>query len=198
MTFESLSSPTMVIVSLTAALLLLSRDWRVSVVTLAVQYSGVFVLTALSWPLEMAAVKLVAGWMACAILGLALMEMPRRGREEISPPLSHALFRLLAAVLMGLMVLSVAPTVATWIPTIALGQTIGGLMLFGLGLLQLGLTEKPLGVTLGLLTVLSGFEILYAVVESSTLVSGLLACVHLGLALAGGYLLAGETVSEVS
>jgi hypothetical protein len=71
-------------------------------------------------------------------------------------------------------------------------------MLFGLGLLQLGLTEKPLGVTLGLLTVLSGFEILYAVVESSTLVSGLLACVHLGLALAGGYLLAGETVSEVS
>jgi len=58
-----------------------------------------------------------------------------------------------------------------------------------LGLLHLGLTSSALRVTLGLLTVLAGFEILYAAVETSVLVAGLLAAVSLGLALAGAYLL---------
>jgi hypothetical protein len=37
------------------------------------------------------------------------------------------------------------------------------------------------------LTALAGFEILYAAVESSALVTALLAVVNLGLALAGAY-----------
>jgi hypothetical protein len=44
-------------------------------------------------------------------------------------------------------------------------------------------------VIVGLLTVLSGFEIIYAAIESSVLVTGLLAGVNLGLALVGAYLL---------
>jgi hypothetical protein len=63
------------------------------------------------------------------------------------------------------------------------------LILIGIGLLHLGLTAQPLRVVLGLLTVLSGFEILYAAVETATLVAGLLAGVNLGLALVGSYLL---------
>jgi len=66
-----------------------------------------------------------------------------------------------------------------------------------MGLLQLGLTALPLRITIGLLTVLSGFEILYAVVETSTLVSGLLAGVSLGLALVGAYLLTIPTMEEI-
>jgi hypothetical protein len=42
---------------------------------------------------------------------------------------------------------------------------------------------------IGLLTVLAGFEILYAAVESSILVTALLAVVNLGLALAGAFFL---------
>jgi len=42
-------------------------------------------------------------------------------------------------------------------------------------------------VIVGLLTVLAGFEIMYAAVESSALVTALLAVVNLGLALAGAY-----------
>lgn len=60
-----------IFVGLTSALLLMSNSWRLSVIVLAMQYVGVFVLVALSWPLQMAIVKLVAGWMAGAILGLA-------------------------------------------------------------------------------------------------------------------------------
>jgi hypothetical protein len=75
-------------------------------------------------------------------------------------------------------------------------QVWGGLILIGIGLLHLGLTAQPLRVVLGLLTVLSGFEILYAAVESATLVAGLLAGVNLGLALVGAYLLVSPGLEE--
>jgi hypothetical protein len=54
---------------------------------------------------------------------------------------------------------------------------------------HLGLTSEPLNVIIGLLTMLTGFEILYAAVESSILVAGLLAGTTLGLGIVGSYLL---------
>jgi hypothetical protein len=60
-------------------------------------------------------------------------------------------------------------------------------LLVGLGLLHLGITSDSFQVIIGLLTVLAGFEIMYAAVESSALVTALLAVVNLGLALAGAY-----------
>jgi hypothetical protein len=65
------------------------------------------------------------------------------------------------------------------------------LLLISLGLLHLGITSDPFQVIIGLLTVLAGFEVLYAAVESSVLVTALLAVVNLGLALAGSYFLNG-------
>jgi hypothetical protein len=65
----------------------------------------------------------------------------------------------------------------------------GSALLVTLGLLHLGLTTSILRVVLALLTVLSGFEILYAAVEGSILVAGLLSVVNLGLATVGAYLL---------
>jgi hypothetical protein len=65
----------------------------------------------------------------------------------------------------------------------------GGLILICVGLLHLGMTTRPMRVIIGLLTVLSGFEVLYAAVETSLLVAGLQALTTLGLALVGAYLL---------
>ena len=54
-----------------------------------------------------------------------------------------------------------------------------------------------LRVILGLLTLLTGFEILYAAVENSILVTGLLAVTNLGLGIVGSYLLiAGNSPSD--
>jgi hypothetical protein len=72
------------------------------------------------------------------------------------------------------------------------------MILIALGLLHLGLTSQPFRVVLGLLTVLSGFEILYAAVESSILITGLLAAVTLGLAMLGAYLITAPTLEETS
>jgi hypothetical protein len=85
-----------------------------------------------------------------------------------------------------------------WLPEIDVQAAYGTMILVSLGLLQLGLTAHPFRVVLGLLTILSGFEILYAVMESSILITGLLAIVTLGLAIVGAYMLAAPTLEEAS
>jgi len=82
------------------------------------------------------------------------------------------------------------------VPGIPLESAIGALVLVGLGLLQLGLTSHPIRVIIGLLTIISGFEIIYAVVEEPALVAGLLAGVTMGLALLGVYLIFQSSLEE--
>lgn len=188
MNFELLALPVVFLISLTGIILLVSHDWRVSIAALAVQYIGVFVLVVISWPLEMAVVKLVTGWMVCAVLVLAKAGASGSNIDE-QGTVMNVFFRLLAAGLVGLVVASTGPRILVWIPEISIEQLLGGWVLIGLGLLHLGLTSSTLRVILGLLTVLAGFEIIYAAVETSVLVAGLLAAVSLGLALVGAYLL---------
>jgi len=170
--------------------LLLTKDWRWALAFLAAQYIGVFWLTQLHWTISMAAVKLVTGWMAATTLGIT--------RSALDPKLAATpdrswpegrLFRILTAALIFLVVASVAPSVAKLLPGIGLAEVAGSLILMTMGLLLLGLTVQPLRVVIGLLTVMAGFEILYAAVEASILVAALLALINLGLALVGSYLL---------
>ena len=100
------------------------------------------------------------------------------------------LFLGLVLLLVVLSVSALVPEVMVWFPGGQTAQVWGGLLLIGMGLVHLGVASRGLRVIISLLTTLSGFEILYAVVESSTLVAGLLAVVTLGIALTGAYLLA--------
>lgn len=177
------------LVSLTSLGLLIIRDWRWNVAILAAQYIGVLVLVTPAWKLELAVIKMIAGWMAGAVLGVAIANTPGSLPKETRSSSSERLFRLVAAGVVALVLLSIVPQSAEWFVQINPASRWGGFILLGTGLLHLGLTNHPLRVTLGLLTVLSGFEILYAAVETSTLVAGLLAGVNLGLALVCAYLL---------
>jgi hypothetical protein len=113
-------------------------------------------------------------------------------------PRSAMLFRLIAAGVVGLAVISLVPGITDWIPGITLEQSLGGLILIGLGLLHLGWTANPFRVITGLLTVLTGFEIFYSAVEISALVAGLLAVVTLGLSLVGAYMIIAPTLESIS
>jgi hypothetical protein len=55
--------------------------------------------------------------------------------------------------------------------------------------LQIGFSSSYFRTVIGILTFFSGFEILYAAVEASILVVGLLAVMNLGIALIGTYLI---------
>jgi hypothetical protein len=148
-------------------------------------------LISLSWPVELAIVKLVVGWVTGAVLGAS--QLPETAKEGGSR--SSQIFRSLAAIFVFILTFTTYPFLATWINTRP-EILQGGLILIGMGLLQLGMTTNSLRVILGLLTVLSGFEIIYASVENSVLVTGMLAVVTLGLALVGSYLLNVTSMDE--
>jgi len=163
--------------------LLFSRDWRWSLGLLAVQYLSVFWMVQVHWPISLAATKLVTGWMACAILGIAQLNAKE---ETESTWLQGRLFHIFAAGMVLAATFALSIRVDTWLG-VSLPIAWGGLVLIGVGLLHLGITSDSFQVIIGLLTVMAGFEILYAAVESSALVTALLAVVNLGLALAGAY-----------
>ncbi len=186
MIFSQFALVAVILLAMASLVLLISQNWRWSIAAIAVQYLGVFWLVGLHWSLGLAAVKLVAGWMAGAVLTAS--QATTELADETFSDLSGRIFRSLAAAMVLVLAFSLQPSIAAFIP--ARPPVLqGGLVLIGMGLLQLGMTTRPLRVVLGLLTVLSGFEVLYAVVESSLLVAGLLAMTTLGLALAGAYLL---------
>jgi hypothetical protein len=155
----------------------------------------------------MAVTVLLAGWMSVAVLWMAETELIQQidqgggsiqnaSQPEARLPLPGILFRFFTAVLIILFVFSTRMAVMEWIPGLSAVQTFPALCLMGVGILHLGLTSRPRSVIIGLLTVLGGFEILYAAVGASALVAGLLAGVTLGLALIGAYLILAPFVRE--
>jgi hypothetical protein len=187
--FAAISIPAILLVFITSILLLLGKDWKWLIVALSLQYVGVFLLVMLSWPLEMAVVKLVTGWMAGAVLGVGEAIVPVPWTEEDNFWVSGRWFKLFATGLVTLVIISSAPTIASWLPGIGLEIVLGSSILIGNGLLIVGLTNHPFRLTMGLLTLLAGFEILYAALQVSSLVAGLLAGVNLSLALVGAFLI---------
>jgi hypothetical protein len=185
-----------VLMVITSAGLLLARDWRWSIILLAAQYMGMFILTLQHWPIGMASVKVVAGWMSAAILGMTRSGLPVEALAEDSIWPRGLLFRLFAAATVVLIVAVVTPGVDTIMADAGFPVTNGGLLLIGMGLLHLGITARVMHVAIGLMTVLSGFEILYSTVEGSVLVAALLAVINLGLALVGAYLLIASSPQE--
>jgi hypothetical protein len=176
--------------------ILVSRDWRLGLGFLGLQYLGVFWLTSQHWPVSMAAIKLVTGWMAIATLGITRLNLKESDKESEQILPEGRLFRMFTAGIVTVIIVTVAPTVEEIIPGIGMPVISGSLILMGLGMLHLGMTVQPFRVILGLLTVLAGFEALYAALESSILVAAMLSTVNLGLALVGAYLLTARTPEE--
>jgi len=151
----------------------------------------------LSWPVDIAVVKLVAGWMAAAVL----FRTSANTSEEIPGEadtiwVPGAPFRVFTALLIGISVYSLVPAALRWFLGASALQVLGGLILLGLGLLQLGLTQEGIRIVIGLLTVLSGFEILYATLEASVLMTGLLAFLTITISFVGAYLLLAPGLEE--
>jgi hypothetical protein len=207
MNLEILAFPAVILLMITSLGILIIQEWKWALLLLAMQFIGVFILVSLSWQFNLALAKLVAGWITSAVLWMARLNSISARSESDTPspptqfagglPASGRLFRFFAATLVWLVVFSISPIIQIWIPSIRIEQIWGAFLLIGLGLLHLGLTADPFWVVLGLLTVLSGFEIVYASVEISALVQGLLAVVNLGIGLVGAYLILSPTMEAL-
>ena len=185
-----------VLLAVTSVGILLARDWRWSIIFLSAQYIGVFILALQHWPLGMATVKIIVGWMTAAILGMTRSNLDEEEEANFLP--QGRFFRFIAAGVVGLITAAGTPLVDSMMADAGMAVSAGSLLLIGMGMLHLGLTDQPMRVTIGLMTVLAGFEILYTAVENSVLVAALLAVINLGLALVGSYLMIASNAEEES
>ncbi len=70
---QILSTLAFVIITITSMVNLIIREWRFNAIALALQYLAAFVLVTLSWPVGMAVVKLIVGWMATTAIALTIL-----------------------------------------------------------------------------------------------------------------------------
>jgi hypothetical protein len=176
------------------SLLLTSEDWRLRMTALLVVYAVLFFLVLQIWPAGLATIKLVSGWVAAVVLFV-----PRFSQREPSLtflPRPVLVFRILSAVLMMVVILAVTPSVSLWLPAPYPFLHVG-LLLIGLGLLQIGISQDALPVILGLLTILAGFETVYSTLEGSALLAAILAAITLALGLVGSFYVNVEREDQV-
>jgi len=165
-------------------ILFLNVNWRWNVIALSLQYVGVFWMVLSLWPVGLAAVKLVSGWMAGAIIGSTISDGENEKNNSDSSPKEEIRFRIVLWLVILLVIFALIPGISLWIP-ISNQLLIGSFLLIIIGLLQLSMTIQSYRIIFGLLTVLSGFEIVYAGLEDSVLVAGFLSIITLGIAFIG-------------
>lgn len=186
--FQLFAWPAVLLIALSGSVLLAGFNWRLQLGALSSGYLGVFILVGMSWPMDLAVIKLITGWMAATILGLTRIGGETDVEERERWP-TERIFRLLIGGLVAMAVASLVPSILEWMPGLMPAQAWGSLILIGFGVLLFALSTQPFAMLISLLAFIAGFEILYASVESSTLVAGLLAVINLGLALVGFYLM---------
>ncbi len=188
----------LILIILTSVFNLVVRIWRLNIIALILQYLGIFIIIGSMWPIELAIIKLLVGWMVSTVLGITLFSLKSKNsaKERIDVP--GQIFRGITGLLIVIFVNYLTPSIKAVLSANSMEANIfSGLILLGIGLFQMGLTSDLLYIIIGLLTFISGFEVLYAVVEMSTLLSGLLAGINLGLILVGSWLLSKVHEGEI-
>ncbi len=194
MIIEIVSWAAVGLILVTSTVMLIIHDWRINLGALALQYVAAFWLVTRHLPFVMGSTKLITGWMVVAALGMTRLSLSSEEDDtEPSSLLRGGWFRIILMCIVALVTAGVTTRIEAIIPGLGLPVIAGGILLIGAGVVHLGVTSEILRVIIGLLTLLTGFEILYAAVESSTLVAGLLSVISLGLGLAGSYLLLAGT-----
>lgn len=208
------SLPSVIGIFITATLLVVSRDWRLNVFALAVQYLFVALLMTRIIRVEMAAVKALIGWVVCLVFYLTEQQSQSLVRSTDSEgPLSvrnwftarlegwrhegisaRAAFSFMASVVVGVGVYGLSSTMP--LPQMSQDLTFICYWLGGLGILLLGLSQDSLRIGVGLLMFLSGFDLFYVALEPSLVVTGFLGSISFLIALGAAYLKAAEAAVD--
>lgn len=166
------------ILVITTTVLMVMNQWRWMSIAWVFQVFSVFWLTSLSWSFSESIVKLIGGWITIAIVSSAHPELIlEKEKETISTGFG---FRFLVSGMIWLFAFSIASNLQTLVDA-RIEIIWGGMLLFSSGLLQVGLAKNYVRLIIGLITFINGFEIMYASIESSVLVSGLLVFITIGL-----------------
>lgn len=200
-------SPAAYIVLLTATVILVVRDWRMSLLALLIQYLVAGLLFVDVLLPHLAFVKVLVGLFICLILYITARqvnwgelpvdvteeEVVQLRQEKILRLGSQMLptdtpFRIFFALMVVLTVWALAQQPIFHLPAVPDHFNLAVYALCGLGLVALGLTTEPLRAGMGLLTVFTGFELFYSALEQSVAMLAILVIADLVIVLAIAYL----------
>jgi hypothetical protein len=202
--------PAVVGLILTAAAIFLTSDWRLSLTGLLVQYVLVGLTLTRFVKAEVAIVKVLVGVLAVSILYLSARRVQEtRGSQETTTdglqflglhlgwqtgPLGLPL-RVLTVIMVALAAIhffdayrSLLPVLDAYNSMVPSDIAFVSMWLAAMGLIGLVLSGEPLRVAPAVLTILSAFDLVYAGLEPSLAVVGLVAALTLMAALAFAYL----------
>jgi hypothetical protein len=199
--------PAMIGLIITGSVIAIARDWRFGLWALLVQYILLSVLHLRMLTPELALIKLLVGAMVCPMLYWAArwvegerahkahverQEIAAKEGEVPLPPLpwpvrpTNWVFRLLVILLLGMVLYGVSTSFP--LPFIAADLAPSCVWLWLVGLLILILTSEPLAAGMGLLTLVSGFELYFDVMSPGLAGVGVFAALNLLMGLAISYL----------
>ena len=166
-----------------AILVLEDRRHRLAVLAI-IELIG-FILIVQIWPIALALVKLISGWMGIALLTFAFI--PSDIKKESNEPIPSKIFRLMLGVFGWIIVLTSIQGLNEWLP-ISYTNLFIGLIFFIIGMISLSLGLKTFDIILSLLVFLQGFDIIYSSLEGSALVTAMFAVIIISICLTGSFL----------
>lgn len=200
-------APSAYIVILTAAVILIIRDWRWSLIALLVQYLVVGLLFVDVLAPHLSFMKVIVGLFATLILYMTARQVNWGGLpvdvtdEESVQFRSYRFIRFGPYMLptdspfrvfLGLMVVFSAWALARNplypLPAVPQPVNLAIYALAGLGLVTLSLTSEPFKAGIGVLTMLTGFELFYSALEQSVAMIAFLSLINLTTVVAIAYL----------
>ncbi len=203
--------PAAYMVLITASLILIFRDWRWSLLALLVQYLVVGLLFVDVIAPHLAFMKVVTGSFICLILFITARQV-NWGRlpEDVTTEEAVMLkeerllrfgpymlptdtpFRIFLALAVALSVWALTQKASFHLPGIADHINLAVYALIGMGAVTLSLTSEPLKAGMGILTLITGFELFYSSIDRSLASMLIFAVTSLVVALAIAYLTQGR------
>ena len=176
-------------VALTSAGFILFERFQLRIGLLALQYAFMTWLSANFLPLPIATVKLVTGILVTTILYISWRTFGLRiDKDDYRWIPGSQWFRILAVLLVTTTSVGLARDNWIGLPGLTGEAVLGATLLFTLGLLQLGFSGETDRIGIGLVSLLSGFEIIYAAIEPALAVLASLSLVHITIAMLIGIL----------
>jgi hypothetical protein len=195
---ELLESLPVYLALLASLLNLVRRQWTLNLIALLVQFVCLFPILLKIMPLQLALIHPFTGLMVTLILYLTLVGVGGIESVNLRRRLtSGEIFRGLAGIFLIVTLRAFLPQIQQAVfPTVSGNHLFLSLGLILIGLLQLGTIREPFYLAIGVLTFLSGFELLYSALEFSFLLEALFVAVNLLLAIVGAFFIVKNAESE--
>lgn len=175
------------------SMILVGRTWQYRAAGLAIVNLIAFILILQIWPLALASVKLISGWISVILISSS--QITGQPTNELLTLRSAVIFRFLITLLVWIVITAAANSFNEWLP-ISYTSLYIGLVIIAAGLIFASISQEMFDVIIGVLIMLVGFDIIYSSLEGSALVTGIYSLIVIFIALLNTYFSSGHDEVE--